>query len=1033
FPQTRERLFRLMRGSEGGGKWPPLGSWLINTILYFAPRRIPIVLDDFHEINKDEGIREVVQYLLKHAPPNLHIVLLSRTKPNLALSKLRTAGEILEISPDELGFSLREIAVLFKNLYGVELADRELDSLHQYTDGWVMSLRMVAEAMSAKAPQDVSGSLIALQETHDTVVQYFDEEVVDRLPQDVRSFLVRSSILERFDASLCDYVLEKTNSRDIIDDILKRELFLIRLDENGEWYRYHNLFRDSLTARLESESGRETANNLHRRAAAYYRERRDWQKAAHHNIAAADFEAAADSIESVVREDFGHPALGALQDWLNRLPEEIVENRSALLFGNGWIRNARGDYQTAADFMIRAKDKAVSEKNARILGRAVRFLMDIHAVIRNYAQVEKLYRDNFELLEKNSTQASRCMVIMAGTYMSLNRPNEARELWEELNVKVTAPKSDFDWAAPNAMGYTYYFPLGRFEEAIRHTEAAIKSNREKSYLNLYCLNVVHLAMIKHEMGRFDESEKRLEELADVLQSVGNRHILNAAYSCRAINAIHLNRPDLARKILENVEDSVFETVSQYLADCARAMLAHRDGDPGTTQNLAGRIMESVEKANAHAQIWTVSCWLAPLYADLGDHAAAEKMLEKALSLAEKMGAAYARARCHLLLASVCFDRGREDATAAHLEKSFDIAEKENYDFLFTAKEKGPALKLLPFALEKKLNLPFVTRLLAKQGKRIAGMILPFLESDDAELRVSAVEILTSMKFRDAEKEIAKLAKDPVDEVRETATICLIRIKSFPPLPLKVQTLGRFRLFKNTREIPAKAWRLKTAKSLFKYLLFNREKEISTDVLVETFYKGVSLDDAKARLHKVASSLRAALEPGIAPKRESAYLGSRDGYYQLVLPEESSVDAFEFEILCGKAGIARERGELRQALSLYKSALELYQGDLLEEDLYEDWTNPLRRRFNELYLKASKSISRYYFQLFEYDLAIEFLSDLLEKESWDEDAWLLLMRCHLAKGDKPRAVKTYQRCRKILGEELDLEPGQTLNDLFQSIR
>jgi DNA-binding SARP family transcriptional activator len=337
------------------------------------------------------------------------------------------------------------------------------------------------------------------------------------------------------------------------------------------------------------------------------------------------------------------------------------------------------------------------------------------------------------------------------------------------------------------------------------------------------------------------------------------------------------------------------------------------------------------------------------------------------------------------------------------------------------------------ALERKSNLPFLAQLLPRQGRKVGNMVYRFIHHPDPELRIFSMKTLTQMEFRDAEKDIANLTRDDHPEVQIVAVESLERIKSFTPLPLDVHVFGRFRLFRDKREIPAKAWRLKTAKLLFKYLLLHPNQEISSEKLVDVFYQDADPEDAKQRLHKAASALRAALEPGISAKRESGYLKASAGYYQLVLPDHSTVDAFEFGRTCHQAENAEYQGKTRLSQSLYKSALNLYQSDLLEEDAYEDWIDPFRTRYSNLYLKALMKTAQLHFQLFEYDQSIEPLQRLLAKDAWHEDAWLLLMKCHLALGNKSKAMQAFKQCATLLRNELDIGPSKALTDLFRSIK
>ncbi len=279
---------------------PPLESVLTTLLndLSAAPRRIVLVLDDYHQI-RDAAIHEGLAFLLEHLPTQLLPVLASRATPPLPLPRLRARGQLVEVRAGELRLTLEESTAFLHSHLGVQLAPDEMKTLHARAEGWVAALQLAALALEGHEAGRVVGILEEWSGSHPHVQGYLEQEVLQQQPPEVQEFLLQTSILTRLEAPLCDAVTGREGSTAILEQLEQAGLFLIPLDEERRRYRYHPLLADFLRARLR-QAQPDLAAELHRRASAWFEQRDLLAEAFGHALAAADWERAGRLLQPLV-------------------------------------------------------------------------------------------------------------------------------------------------------------------------------------------------------------------------------------------------------------------------------------------------------------------------------------------------------------------------------------------------------------------------------------------------------------------------------------------------------------------------------------------------------------------------------------------------------------------------------------------------------------------------------------------------------------------------------------------------------------
>jgi len=323
---------------------------LINEIAAI-PDRILLVLDDYHVIESSQ-VDEVLTFLLENLPPQMHLVIATREDPNLPLSRLRARGQLTELRARDLRFSSSEAAEFLIQVMALDLSTEDIAALETRTEGWITGLQMAALSMRGRA--DTANFIQAFTGSHRFVLDYLVEEVLQRQPEHVRSFLLQTSILDQLSGSLCDTVTGQKGGRAMLEALERGNLFVVPLDDKRQWYRYHHLFADVLQDHLVEKQSTQVAS-LHRRASEWYEQEDLPSDAIRHAFAVEDFERAADLAElawPAWSESFYSIAwLG----WVKALPEELVRTRPVLCVAFAWAFLNAGKLEAAESRLIDAE------------------------------------------------------------------------------------------------------------------------------------------------------------------------------------------------------------------------------------------------------------------------------------------------------------------------------------------------------------------------------------------------------------------------------------------------------------------------------------------------------------------------------------------------------------------------------------------------------------------------------------------------------------------------------------------------------
>jgi LuxR family transcriptional regulator, maltose regulon positive regulatory protein len=291
-----------------------------------APEGIVLVLDDYHLIEA-KPVHESVGLLLGHLPPQLRLVVASRSDPPLPLARLRARGQLTELRERDLRFTTEEAAAVLHAALGNRLPQAAVAALTARTEGWAAGLQLAA--LSLRDHADPAGFVASFTGSHRYVLDYLTEEVLARQPDEVVRFLLETSVLQRLSGPLCDAVTGRSDNQELLEQVERANLFLVPLDEQRRWWRYHHLFADLLQARLQQEQP-ERPPQLHRAAAVWCQQHGLVDQAVHHALAAGDAAWAASLVDRHAQALLERGEGATLHRWLAALPPDVVGSQPRL-------------------------------------------------------------------------------------------------------------------------------------------------------------------------------------------------------------------------------------------------------------------------------------------------------------------------------------------------------------------------------------------------------------------------------------------------------------------------------------------------------------------------------------------------------------------------------------------------------------------------------------------------------------------------------------------------------------------------------
>lgn len=309
-----------------------------------------LVLDDYHAI-QNASIHAAVSYLLEHLPEKFHLVLSTRVDPPMPLARYRARGQLIEIRAADLRFTTEEAASFLNQMMGLNLSSEQVSALEARTEGWIAGLQLAA--LSMRGRDDIASFIKAFTGSHVYVAEYLIEEVLRYQTEEVKSFLLQTSILERLTASLCEAVSGCIDGQAMLRELQQANLFVLPLDDEGVWFRYHHLFADLLKARLRQSLSAEAIAALHQRAMAWYEQAGMIPEAIEHSLAISDYPHVVKLLERIALPTILQAHVKTVDRWLKAIPSQYVDQSPRINMAFAWLNLLRGTSDQAKPYLGR--------------------------------------------------------------------------------------------------------------------------------------------------------------------------------------------------------------------------------------------------------------------------------------------------------------------------------------------------------------------------------------------------------------------------------------------------------------------------------------------------------------------------------------------------------------------------------------------------------------------------------------------------------------------------------------------------------
>ena len=350
---------------------PVIATHLINELDRGTTPQI-LVLDDYHSLDPNSSVHELIRCYLKHPSQNCHLVLVSREDPPLALASLRGGGRINEFRQQDLSFSIAETADLLSRSVQPDLSEKQIEAIQLKVEGWAAGLRLVA--LACRQAPDIDRFIAQLEGNLPDTAAYLLDEVLTTLPAAFSGYLIKTAVLDRFCPDLLDAIhpdaepaTTEMNGARFVEILNRSNLFAVPLDANFEWFRYHHLFQELLLDQLKQVCSPDEIHTLHSNASTWFEQQGHIEEAIRHAVAAADQGAAADIIERHRSEPLKTDHWWVLQDWLEMVGAGVKQTRPAILMSNGWLAYFRRQLDVMS-LIVQKFDSLADQVEEPILG-----------------------------------------------------------------------------------------------------------------------------------------------------------------------------------------------------------------------------------------------------------------------------------------------------------------------------------------------------------------------------------------------------------------------------------------------------------------------------------------------------------------------------------------------------------------------------------------------------------------------------------------------------------------------------------------
>ncbi len=937
-----------------------------------------LVLEDYHFVEDSKPATTLINLLIERAPENCHIVVSSRNPVELPIvTKLILQQQAARLDVSHLSFTPQEVKDLLATHYDLRLSDEEVHKLTADTEGWIIGILLRINNLR----EDGLYKNILMPSQQD-IFQYLTSEVYERQPSFIQSFLLRSSTLDVIKPEFCDRLLELDNSRMLLHEIERRNLFIHCIDSKKAWYRYHQLFREFLQAKL-FEGDPDKFKYLHCKAASLFEQNQWWNEAITHFLIARKYDEALRIIKVVGADFLKSGKWTTVSKWVEALPRDIrlSDPELALLHAQSLVHV--GEVDEAIHVLSELLKQVTSTKDWLYRAKALSWRSAAFRLAGHFAEAKRDIETAIPILEQHGGPADilgDAQRRLGNIHLEQGQPTLAlRHLRRALKHYSSLFDVSQMAAVHNSLG-VIYTRLGDLVKANMHLGYAREGWQKAKNWGALASTLNNIGIIYQHQGQHDLALNTLRLGLEKAREVGYR---------RTEACILISMADVLRDL-----DLYDEALAAYYEglELARQVMesyfvAYSTAGIGETYRLLGArdkaeilLKEAISQAEEKGQICEAALFatqLGIIEYERGRYETAMGILCSVCDRLRGIGDKDALAKAYFHLAQVSFLSKKYDLAINWLRKASGLADELGYEHFFVVEGRNSVL-LIQYGASKGVG-----------GTRFAQVMEKIRRRHDSKRRPTLVEASVS----------PRVATKP---------------------DIEVYALGESRVLINSRPVSEAEWRSNKAKEIFFYMLCCGARQMKERITV-ALWPDLSPAKATSNFHINLYRARRAVFPGIFTLEQ--------GQYGLNSDLNIWFDVAEYEDLLSRVGNLPPDSEARVAN--LERVVELYRGPFME-DFYSEWTEMRRRELEDKYLKVLSLLASSYADKGKYDKAITLLKKFIAIDPYQDEVYCQIMEWHLAVGDRVSALQLYKRYIDTVGSEMEFTPSSRMQELHNHI-
>lgn len=1000
--------------------WEPLVVALINDLVQYG-HRVCLVLDDFHVVQCVPQIADIMSFLVKNAPANLLLVIATRTSVNLRLSYLRAKGLLIEVTAQDLRFSSDEVEALFRDIWNIPIDRLTAELLCEKTEGWITGLQLVSQATRSRSVHEIRTYIEELQGKEQFIYDYLATEVYGLQSKEVCSFLKRTSILSRFNADLATYTSQDSHAEERMRHLETSRLFLVHLDSNREWFRYHHLFGDFLRRTLAIEDGPQEVRALHGLAGKWWEQHDEPASAIAHYIDAQDTNAAVRVLEQRGIEMLSQGLHKNVEVWLDALETSLQETNPTLLVLRGEARELSGDWTRAVDLY----EKAIA--TFRAIGdneRAAAALESLLICYIRYGEVERLIQtcesalatcDPSDLGQRGSLSARMgTMLIYCGK--DWERGYDLLATGHQLAYKSGDPLA-IAWACV-LYGFCYHFPQGNFLHAERAFNEGIELLRSLGWSPVLYQLLMNKAIVQIFKGDLGRAHDLIEDTIVVAQRGGHAFVVQALEMGRAM--LYLELRDFHRCAQS------FASLSERLVPAGikpwyyRTLMLMYVGQGNMDQaRVAAQEMMRVLNLRGYG-MYAPECLvsLAWYYGRRQEYPAAERFLQQARLLSIRAQSRFWEMKSYLYEAALVREsHGKVHRLRESLYHALAITRENDYADFWLVDPLGFNVPLLVDAVGLRVMESYARELLSRWEDRLPELLAPLADGNNVRGKRVVLELLGKTGSPEHVALLKDACHDASESVRAVARRSLRKLTYEQP-KVEIYCLGPLQVVCNGQPVDL---RRRMTVRIFHYFLAYYNTPVASESVTDIFWPEYSPDKARHNLAVHINYLRKHVHTGPSSSKFLIAL-QRDGCYVLKLNANIWLDLAEFDRLFIEGEALQRNGDSEAARVKFLRAEALCRGDFLEGVKYDDEVQARRQRVAQQYRDIVTFLAHRATKTNAAGEAAAWYRKLLARDPLDETVVQHLLRCYAVMGDRTSAKRDFEAFCRALLKDMDMEPS-----------